>query len=153
LVFGLLFPRLFAPRVPSAWWVQTGRVDTFGRGVLHVLRVFLSVFVSIRLARGFWWKVVWRTFDSVGQGLLVESCLADNPPGRRGQSEWHELIADRPRAWYEPSARRGVGWVVLFVFNGPSTVGCGPSARCPRIVRQVTADRPPGDRGQSAWLF
>jgi hypothetical protein len=29
----------------------------FGPGVLRVLRVFLSTFVLIRLASGFWWKV------------------------------------------------------------------------------------------------
>jgi hypothetical protein len=33
----------------------------FFPGVLRVLRVFLSAFVLIRLASGFWWKVLWRT--------------------------------------------------------------------------------------------
>jgi hypothetical protein len=67
-------------------------------------------------------------FDPVGQRFLVGSCLADRPPGRRGLSAQHELLADRPRTWYGPSARRGAGWVVLLVFNGLSAVGRGPSA-------------------------
>jgi hypothetical protein len=29
--------------------------------VLRILRVFLSAFILIRLASGFWWKVIWRT--------------------------------------------------------------------------------------------
>jgi hypothetical protein len=47
-------------------------------------------------------------FDPVGQWLLVESGLADSPPGRRGQSARHELLADRPRTWYGPSACGGI---------------------------------------------
>jgi hypothetical protein len=31
LVFGLLFPRLFAPRGSSAWWVRTVRVEVFAQ--------------------------------------------------------------------------------------------------------------------------
>jgi hypothetical protein len=68
-------------------------------------------------------------FDPVGQWLLVESGLADSPPGRRGQSARHELLADRSRTWYGPSAFGGAGWVVLLVFNGPSAPG-------PQTVRQ-----------------
>jgi hypothetical protein len=68
-------------------------------------------------------------FDPVGQLLLTRWCLADRPPGRRGLSPQHELLADRLRTWYEPSVCGGAGWVVLFVFNGQSVVGRGPSAR------------------------
>jgi hypothetical protein len=68
-------------------------------------------------------------FDPVGQWLLVESCLADSPPRRCRQSARHELLADRPRTWYGPSACGGAGLVVLSAFNGPSAVGRGPSAR------------------------
>jgi hypothetical protein len=68
-------------------------------------------------------------FDPVGQLLLTGGCLADRPPGRHGLSARHELLADRPRTWYGPSACRGAGWVVLFVFNGQSAVGRGPSAQ------------------------
>jgi hypothetical protein len=100
----------------------------FCPGVLRVLRMFLSVVV----------------FDSVGQWLLVESGLADSPQGRRGQSARHELLADRPRTWYRPSARGGSGWVVLLVFNGLSAVWCGPSTWWSRTVRPRAADRPPG---------
>jgi hypothetical protein len=49
--------------------VRTVRVVHFGPGVLHV---FFSAFVSIRLASGFWWKVVWRT---------VRPDVADSPRG------------------------------------------------------------------------
>jgi hypothetical protein len=31
LVLGLLFPRLFTPRGPSAWWVQTVRFEGFAQ--------------------------------------------------------------------------------------------------------------------------
>jgi hypothetical protein len=62
-------------------------------------------------------------FDPVGQWLLVESGLADSPPGRRGQFARHELLADRPRTWYGPSACGGTDWVILLVFNGPSAPG------------------------------
>jgi hypothetical protein len=68
-------------------------------------------------------------FDPVGQQFLVGRCLADRPPGRRGLSARHELLADRPRTWYGPSACQGAGWVVLFVFNGQSAMGRGSSAR------------------------
>jgi hypothetical protein len=68
-------------------------------------------------------------FDPVGQRFLVGRCLPDRPPGRHGLSARHELLADRPRMWYGLSACRGAGWVVLFVFNGQSAVGRGPSAR------------------------
>jgi hypothetical protein len=44
----------------------------FGPGVLRVLRLFLSAFVSIRLASGFWWKEVWWT---------VRPDIADSPRG------------------------------------------------------------------------
>jgi hypothetical protein len=60
----------------------------FGPGVLRVLRVFLSAFVSIQLASGFWWKVVWRT---------VHHDVADSP---RGTSCWQTVRGrgtDRPR--------------------------------------------------------
>jgi hypothetical protein len=43
------------------WWVRTVRVEPFSPSVLCVLRLFLSAFVSIRLATGFWWEGVWRT--------------------------------------------------------------------------------------------
>jgi hypothetical protein len=83
-------------------------------------------------------------FDPVGQWLLVESGLANILQGRRGQSARHELLADRPRTWYGPSACGGAGWVVLLVFNGPSAVWCGPSAWWSRTVRPRAADRLPG---------
>jgi hypothetical protein len=67
-------------------------------------------------------------FDPVGHLLLTGGCLADRTPGGRRLSAWHELLADRPRMWYGPSACRGAGLVVLFVFNGQSAVGRGPSA-------------------------
>jgi hypothetical protein len=90
----------------------------FGLSVLRVLRVFLSAFVSIRLASGFWWKVVWRT-------VRMD-------------------VADRPRTWYGPSACGGASWVVLLVINEPSAVWCGPSAWWSRTVRPRAADCPPG---------
>jgi hypothetical protein len=31
LVFGLLFPRLFAPCGPSVWWVRTVCVESFAQ--------------------------------------------------------------------------------------------------------------------------
>jgi hypothetical protein len=67
-------------------------VEPLGLGVLRVLCVFLSAIVSIQLASGFWWEGVWQTVRSD--------------------------VADCPRTWYGPSACRGAGWVVLFVFNG-----------------------------------
>jgi hypothetical protein len=67
-------------------------------------------------------------FDPVGQRVLVGRCLASYPPGRRGLSARHELLADRPRMWYGPSTCRGAVWVVLFVFNGQYAVDRGPSA-------------------------
>jgi hypothetical protein len=70
-------------------------------------------------------------FDMVGQWLLVDSGLGDSPHGLRGQSAWHELLVDRPRTWCG-----GAGWVVLLVFNGPSSVWRGPSTLGPRTVRQ-----------------
>jgi hypothetical protein len=36
-------------------------MEPFDPGVLRVLRVFLSAFVSIWLASGFWWEGVWWT--------------------------------------------------------------------------------------------
>jgi hypothetical protein len=83
-------------------------------------------------------------FDPVGQSFLTGGCLADCPPRRHGLSTRHEFLADRPRTWYGPSACGGVGWVVLFVFNGQSAVGRGPSARCSRTVRPGAVDCPPG---------
>jgi hypothetical protein len=83
-------------------------------------------------------------FDPVGQWLLVESGLADSLPGHRGQSARHELLTDRPRTWYGPSACGGAGWVILLVFNGPSAVWRGPSTQWPRTVRPRAVDRPPG---------
>jgi hypothetical protein len=85
--------------------VRTVRVEPFGPSVLRVLHVFLNAFVSIRLASGFWWEGVWWTV----------------------RLDVHELLADRPRTWYGPSTCRGAVWVVLFVFNGQSAVGRGPS--------------------------
>jgi hypothetical protein len=75
-------------------------------------------------------------FDPVGQWLLVETGLADSPPGSRGQSARHELLADRPRTWYGPCTCGGAGWVVLLVFYEPSAMWRGPSAPWPRTVRQ-----------------
>jgi hypothetical protein len=60
---------------------------------------------------------------------VTGGCLADRPLGCRGLSARHEMLADRPRTWYGPSACRGAGWVVLVVFNGQSAMGRGPSAR------------------------
>jgi hypothetical protein len=80
--------------------------------VLRVRHVFLSAF-----------------FYPVGQPFLTGGCLADRPPGCRGLSVRHDLLADRPRTWYEPSVCPGVGWVILSVFNGQYVVGRGPSAR------------------------
>jgi hypothetical protein len=81
--------------------------------------------------------------DPVGQWLLVESGLADSPQGRRRQSAQHELLADRPRTCYGPSACGGACWVVLLVFNGLSAVWCGPSVWLSRTVRPKAADHPP----------
>jgi hypothetical protein len=90
-----------------AWRTVCGVLADCPRGVVHprvprVRRVFLSAF----------------GFDLVSQLLLTRGCLADRPPGRRRLSARYELLADRPRTWYGPSVCRGVGWVVLFVFNG-----------------------------------
>jgi hypothetical protein len=68
-------------------------------------------------------------FDPVGQLLLTGGCLADRSPGRRGLSARHKLLANRPRTWYGPSACRGAGWVILFMFNRQSAVARGSSAR------------------------
>jgi hypothetical protein len=67
-------------------------------------------------------------FDPFGQLLLTGGRLADRLPRRCGLSVRYELLADRARVWYGPSACRGAGWVVLFVFNRQSVVGRGPSA-------------------------
>jgi hypothetical protein len=56
-------------------------------------------------------------FDPVGQRFLVGRCLADHPPGRRGLSAQHELLADHPRMWYGPFACRDASWVVLLVLS------------------------------------
>jgi hypothetical protein len=83
-------------------------------------------------------------FDPVGRAFLTGGCLADRPPERRGLSVRHELLADRLRMWYGPSACGGAGWVVLLVFNGPSAVWRGLSVWWSRTVRPRASDRPPG---------
>jgi hypothetical protein len=92
-------------------------MEPFGPSVLRVLRVFLSAFVSIRLASGFWWESAWRTVRpdvtdcprgtgcSRGRGtdrprveVPVGSfclCLTDSSP-------W---VADRPCSDHGQSAR------------------------------------------------
>jgi hypothetical protein len=60
----------------------------FRPGVLRVLRVFLSAFVLIRLASGFWWKVVWRT---------VRRDVADSPRGTSCSRTVRGRGTDRPR--------------------------------------------------------
>jgi hypothetical protein len=82
-----MFPHLFALRGPSAWWVRTVHVERFCPGVLRVLRVFLSAFVLIRLASGFWWEVVWRT---------VRPDVADSPRDTSCSRTVRERGTDRP---------------------------------------------------------
>jgi hypothetical protein len=60
----------------------------FFPGVLRVLRVFLSAFVLIRLASGFWWKVVWRT---------VNRDVVDSPRDTSFSRTVRERGTDRPR--------------------------------------------------------
>jgi hypothetical protein len=61
----------------------------FSPDVLRFLHVFLSAFVLIRLASGFWWKVVWRT---------VRRDVADSPRNTscsrivRGRSTDHPRV-------------------------------------------------------------
>jgi hypothetical protein len=62
-------------------------VEAFGLGVLRVLLVFLSVFVSIRLASGFWWKLVWQT---------VRPDVADSPRGTSCSRTVRGRGTDRP---------------------------------------------------------
>jgi hypothetical protein len=95
-------------------------MEPFGPGVLRVLLVFMSAFVSIRLASGFCWEGVWRTVrpdvadcprdtscsrtvrgrgtDRPGVEVPVRLfclCLMKNPP-------W---VTDRPRGDRRQSAR------------------------------------------------
>jgi hypothetical protein len=95
----------------------------------QVFFVFLSTFVSIRLASGFWWKVVWRT---------VRQDVVDSPRGTSCSRTVRGRGTDRPRV------EVSTGWVVLLVFNGPSAVWRGPSARWSRTIRPRAADRPLG---------
>jgi hypothetical protein len=127
----LLLPRLFAPRGLSAWWVRTVHVEPFGAGVLRVLRMFLSAFVSIQLASGFWWEGVWRTVrpdiadcprgtscSRTVRGCGTDhprvevpvgsfySCLTDSPPWVTDRSPW---VADCPPQGRGLSARAAAG--------------------------------------------
>jgi hypothetical protein len=79
---------VFASGGQSARRVRTVRVVHFGPGALRVLRVFLSAFVSIRLASGFWWKVVWRT---------VRPDVTDSPRGTSCSRTVRGRDTDRPR--------------------------------------------------------
>jgi hypothetical protein len=84
-------------------------------------------------------------FDPSGQLFLAERGFADRPPGCRGPSTRHELVADR----------RGQG--ADHLFSGCSTGGLvgffGPSTKTSRTVRHLHADRPPDHHRQSAWCF
>jgi hypothetical protein len=53
----------------------------------------------------------------------------DCPPGDRGLSVRHELLADRPRITYRPFACLGARLVVLLRLTNHLPVGSGPSAR------------------------
>jgi hypothetical protein len=53
----------------------------------------------------------------------------DCPPGDRGLSVWHELLADRPRTGYGPFTCLGALLVVLLRLTNRLPVGSGPSAR------------------------
>jgi hypothetical protein len=93
--------------------------------VLRVRRVFLSVFISICLANCF-----------------VDCSLADRPPGRRGPSARHQLLADHLWTRYGPSVCCSVHLVVLLRLTDHPPMGSTPSAQCPRTVRPRLADRP-----------
>jgi hypothetical protein len=79
---------VFAPGGQSARRVRTVRVVLFGPGVLGVLRMFLRSFVSIRLASGFWWKVVW---------WIVCQDVADSSRGTSCSRTVRGRGTDRPR--------------------------------------------------------
>jgi hypothetical protein len=79
---------VFAPGGQSTRRVRIVRVVHFGLGVLRVLRVFLSAFVSIQLASGFWWKVVWRT---------VRQDVTDSPRGMSCLQTVRGRGTNRPR--------------------------------------------------------
>jgi hypothetical protein len=82
--------------------------------------------------------------DRPCRGTGPSACGPDCPPGDRGLSARHQLLADRPSSRYGPSAFPGACLVVLLRLKDCSHVGSGPSARCPRTVRPRLADRPPG---------
>jgi hypothetical protein len=67
-------------------------------------------------------------FDPVFQPSSVAWCLANGPPGVRGQSAWSVLVADGPRFLHRRSVTEGA---VLEI--------CG-----------LFSDSPPQPRGQSA---
>jgi hypothetical protein len=82
--------------------------------------------------------------DSLCRGTRPSACGLDCPPGVRGLSVRHQLLADRPRTKYELSVFQGALLVVLLRLADCPPVGSGPSARCPRTVRPRLADHPPG---------
>jgi hypothetical protein len=68
----------------------------------------------------------------------------DHPPGRRGPSARHQLLADRPWTRYGPYACWSARRVLLLKLTDRPPVGSGLSARCPQTVCHRLADRPPG---------
>jgi hypothetical protein len=91
-------------------------VEAFGPSVLRVLRVFMSAFVLIRLASGFWWKVVWRTVrPDVMDSLRGTSCSravrgrdTDHPHVEVSVGSFCSCLTDRP-PWVadRPCSARG----------------------------------------------
>jgi hypothetical protein len=92
-------------------------------GVLRVHHVFLSVFVSIRLARCFWPVVVWRI-------VRLDVAVACGPSEDRAQTVHYSRCATRGSASF-----------------------FGPSIRDPWTVRPYHTNRPSGHCGLSAWCL
>jgi hypothetical protein len=90
-------------------------------------------------------------FDPFGQLFLARRSLTDCPPGCRGPSARHQLLADRSRIGHRPSVTRSALLEVWFSFSNHPSVTCEPSActtrtsaRSSRTVHLVLADCPLG---------
>jgi hypothetical protein len=99
----------------------------FGPGVLRVLCVFLSAFVSIRLSSGFWWEGVWRT---------VRPDVTDCPRGTNCSRTVRGRGTDRPRVEVlVGSSCSCLTYRPPWVADRPHG-DRGPSAPGPQTVRQ-----------------
>jgi hypothetical protein len=84
-------------------------------------------------------------FDPVGQQFLVGRCLADSPPGRRGLSARHELLADCQRGTSSSRTVQGRG-----TDRPRDEVPVGSFCSCLTESLPWVSDRPPQGRGLSA---